>query len=137
MFKGAPYQLFGHFSSVIMCRNDLHYMCEVKSLINFVLKVISSFQISTMVRTYVKKRSKPEFSEDDMQRAIEACKKKELSLRRAAQVYGVTHTALFYRLKKKMEAVMRHQRLANISRLSIVSDRFLRTSKKNFWFYIF
>lgn len=53
-----------------------------------------------MVRTYVKKRSKPEFSEDDMQRAIDAVKKKELSLRKAAQVYGVTHTALFYRLKK-------------------------------------
>ncbi|KAJ8910823.1 hypothetical protein NQ315_004683, partial [Exocentrus adspersus] len=34
------------------------------------------------------------------QRAVEAIKKKELSLRKAAEVYGVTHTALFYRLKK-------------------------------------
>lgn len=53
-----------------------------------------------MVRKYLKKRTKPEFSEEDMQIAIESVKEKDLSLRKAAEVFGVTHTALFYRLKK-------------------------------------
>ena len=53
-----------------------------------------------MVRNYVKKRTKTEFNEDDMLKAIESVKKKDLSLRKAADVYGLTHTALFYRIKK-------------------------------------
>lgn len=52
-----------------------------------------------MVINYIKKRTKPVFLEDDIQRAIESIEKKELLLRKAAQVYAVTHTALFYRLK--------------------------------------
>lgn len=48
----------------------------------------------------MKKRTNIQFSEEDMQKAIESVKKKEQSLRKAAEIYGVTHTALFYRLKK-------------------------------------
>lgn len=53
-----------------------------------------------MVRNYVRKRTKPEFNEEDMQAAIARVQNRELTLRKAAEVYGVTHTSLFYRLKK-------------------------------------
>lgn len=53
-----------------------------------------------MVINYIKKRTKPVFLEDDIQRAIESIEKKELLLRKAAQVYAVTHTALFLSTKE-------------------------------------
>jgi len=53
-----------------------------------------------MVRQY-KRKKESGFTEDDMEKAIAAVSGKEMSLRKAAEVYGVKHTALFYRLKKQ------------------------------------
>lgn len=68
-----------------------------------------------MVRNYVPKRTKPQFLEEDMQKAIDSVKKKEMSLRQAAEVYGVTHTALFYRLKKPRDANAPQENLESFS----------------------
>lgn len=42
----------------------------------------------------MKNREKPQFNEEDVQKAIECIKKKELSLRKAREVHGLTHTAI-------------------------------------------
>lgn len=56
-----------------------------------------------MVRTYKKKNRKPDVNEDDMKAAMTAVKEVKMSLRKAAAVYGLTHTALYYRLKSDKE----------------------------------
>ncbi|KAK9746981.1 CENP-B N-terminal DNA-binding domain [Popillia japonica] len=53
-----------------------------------------------IVRTYKKKRTKPEVIEEDMTAAIRAVMELNMSIRRAAAAYGIVHTALYYRLKK-------------------------------------
>lgn len=53
-----------------------------------------------MVRTYIKKRNKPEIANEVIQEAVRAVSEGELSLRTAASKYGMTHTALFYQVKK-------------------------------------
>lgn len=52
-----------------------------------------------MVRTYKKKRTKPEVSEEVIEKAMEAVRN-GTSLRAAADLYGMDFSALFYRLKK-------------------------------------
>lgn len=54
-----------------------------------------------MVRTYKKKRLEEAFNEEDMAKAVSAVQNNTMSLRKAAAVYGVKHTALFYRLRKQ------------------------------------
>nr|CAD7259053.1 unnamed protein product [Timema shepardi] len=53
-----------------------------------------------MVRTYIKKRNKPEISNKIIQEAVRAVCEGKLSLRAAASKYDMTHTALFYQVKR-------------------------------------
>lgn len=53
-----------------------------------------------MVRTYVKKKTYPEVEEEDMKKAMQLVLEEKLSVRQAAEVCGVKHTTLFYRMKK-------------------------------------
>ena len=52
-----------------------------------------------MVCTFVKKRSKPDVSET-VEEAVRAVQERRLSTTVAASRYGLTHTALHYRIKK-------------------------------------
>jgi hypothetical protein len=54
-----------------------------------------------MVRTYLKKRNEPDVPEEVIQEAVRAVQERRLSLRVAAFRYGMTHTALHYRILKK------------------------------------
>jgi hypothetical protein len=51
-----------------------------------------------MVCTYLKKRNKPDVSVEVIQEAVRAVQDRRLSLRVAASIYGITHTALHYRM---------------------------------------
>jgi len=51
-----------------------------------------------MVRTYLKKKNKPHVPEVVIQEAIRAVQERRLFLRVAASRYGMTHTALHYRI---------------------------------------
>lgn len=53
-----------------------------------------------MVRTYKKKNTHPEVNEADVEAALNAVVNDRMPLRKAAAVYGVKHTTLFYRIKK-------------------------------------
>lgn len=53
-----------------------------------------------MIRTYIKKRNKPAISDAILQEAVRTVNEGELSLRAAASKYGMTHTALYYQLRK-------------------------------------
>lgn len=53
-----------------------------------------------MVRNYIKKKGEPAYNEEDMQAAILAVREQRMTLREAASNYGMSHTALYYRLKK-------------------------------------
>jgi hypothetical protein len=53
-----------------------------------------------MVRTYLKKRNKPDVSEGAIEEAVRAVQERRLSPTFAASRYGMTHTALHYRIKK-------------------------------------
>lgn len=52
-----------------------------------------------MVRTYMKKRNTPEVSEEAVENAMKAVND-GMSLRVAADLFGMHYSALFYRLKK-------------------------------------
>jgi hypothetical protein len=52
-----------------------------------------------MIRTYLKKRNKPDVLEAVIQEAVRAVQER-LSLRAAASRYGMAHTALNYRITK-------------------------------------
>jgi hypothetical protein len=56
-----------------------------------------------MVRTFVKKRSKPDVSETVIEEAVIAVQARRLSTTIAASRYGLTHTALHYRIKKNRQ----------------------------------
>jgi hypothetical protein len=51
-----------------------------------------------MVRTYLKKRNDPAVPEVFIREAVRAVQERRLSLRVAASRYGITHTALHYRI---------------------------------------
>lgn len=53
-----------------------------------------------MVRKYLRKRGEPVYNEQDMEAAIRAVREQKMTLREAASHYGMSHTALYYRLKK-------------------------------------
>jgi DNA-binding Lrp family transcriptional regulator len=53
-----------------------------------------------MVRTYLKKRNKPNVLEAVIQKAVRALQERRLPLTVAASRYGMTRTALHYRIKK-------------------------------------
>lgn len=54
-----------------------------------------------MTRMYNKRKEEANFTKEDMAKAIAAVKDKEMSLKKAAEIFGVKHTALFYQLKKQ------------------------------------
>jgi hypothetical protein len=56
-----------------------------------------------MVRTYIKKRTKADVVEEDMEAAIQAVKNGSMSLRTAASTFGVLHTTLYARIKNNTE----------------------------------
>ena len=51
-----------------------------------------------MFRTYLKTRNKPDIPEAVIQEAVRTVQERRLSLRVAASRYGMTHTALHYRI---------------------------------------
>ena len=53
-----------------------------------------------MVRTYLEKRNKPDMSEAVVEEAVRAVQERRLRPTVAASRYGMTHTALHYRIKK-------------------------------------
>jgi predicted DNA-binding protein YlxM (UPF0122 family) len=56
-----------------------------------------------MVRTYTKKCSTPDVPEDVTRKAIKAITERNMSFHEAASLYGMTHTALYQRIKKSKE----------------------------------
>lgn len=54
-----------------------------------------------MVRTYVRKTQKGSYSEDAMQRALEAVRNKEMSIKRASVVFSVPRTSIHSRLSRQ------------------------------------
>ena len=55
-------------------------------------------QDKEIVHTYLKQRNKPDVPEVVIQEAVRAVQERRLSLRVAAPRYGITHTALHYRI---------------------------------------
>jgi hypothetical protein len=53
-----------------------------------------------MVRKHIKKRSKPEFPEDDIEKAVKAIMSTEMKLREAAAVFWLNPSTLHYRVQK-------------------------------------
>lgn len=53
-----------------------------------------------MVRNYKKKNTHAEVNEQDIERAIKLVLHENMTCRQAAEVCGIKHTTLFYRLKK-------------------------------------
>jgi transposase-like protein len=53
-----------------------------------------------MVRKYIKKRSKPEFPEEDIQKAVKAVMSPEMKLLEVAAVFGLNPSTLYYRVQK-------------------------------------
>jgi hypothetical protein len=51
-----------------------------------------------MFCTYLKKKNKPDAPEVVIQEAVRAVQERRLSVRVAASRYGMTHTALHYRI---------------------------------------
>jgi transposase-like protein len=53
-----------------------------------------------MVRKYIKKRSKPEFPEEAIEKAVKALISTEMNLREAAAIFGLNPSTLYYRVQK-------------------------------------
>lgn len=54
-----------------------------------------------MVRKYVRKTQKGSYSEDAMQRALEFVQNKEMSIKKASEVFKVPRTSIHSRLKRQ------------------------------------
>lgn len=105
---------------------------------NSVIDFNPIFIDSSMVRTYKKKRSKPDVQEDDMQAAISAVREQNLSIRKAAAIYGLTHTALFYRLKNKHDSEKKYvskytaKQVFTVQQEAMLKTYILQSSKINY-----
>lgn len=62
-----------------------------------------------MVRNYKKKRTREEVSEDEIAKAVKAVED-GMPYRTAADLFGIKHTALFYRVKKNKESRQNNDR---------------------------
>jgi hypothetical protein len=63
-----------------------------------------------MVMKYIKKRSKLEFPEEDIEKAVKAIMSTEMKLREAAAVFGLYPPTLHYRVQK----AKKNQKVGNV-----------------------
>jgi transposase-like protein len=74
-----------------------------------------------MVRKYIKKRSKPEFPEEDTEKAVKAVMSTEMKLREAAAVFGLNPSALYYRIQK----AKKNQEVVNVEPKPQFSSKYM------------